>query len=67
MGDLSKHFSKKEFACKDGCGFDTPSKELIDALEELRGVLGRKLIISSGCRCSSHNAMVRGSPKSQHL
>jgi len=36
MGDLSPHFSRHEFACRDGCGYDTPEPELLAALEELR-------------------------------
>lgn len=67
MGDLSKNFSKKEFKCKDGCGFDEVNPKLIEALEELRTLLCVPLQITSGCRCESHNKMVRGSPKSQHV
>lgn len=67
MGDLSAHFSKKEFACKCGCGFDTPDPKLVDALEDLRSRLGVPLTINSACRCEKHNKSEGGSPKSQHL
>ncbi len=67
MGDISPNFSRREFACKDRCGFNTPSPKLIEALEELRQLVGVPLAISSGCRCRKHNASVKGSPKSQHL
>ena len=68
MGDLSKNFSMKEFACKCGCGYATPDPRLLSALEELRERLGGvPLTINSACRCPSHNEKVKGSPKSQHL
>jgi len=68
MGDLSEHFSKKEFACKCGCGFADPDPELVSKLERLRELCGNKpLHINSACRCEKHNKAVGGSPKSQHL
>ena len=67
MGDLSAHFSKKEFACKCGCGFNTPAPELVEKLEKLRELCGNQpLHINSACRCEKHNAKVGGSPNSQH-
>jgi hypothetical protein len=39
MGDLSAHFSRSEFACKCGCGFDDVKPDLIEALEALRAIL----------------------------
>lgn len=65
-GDLSEHFSRWEFACKDGCGFDSVHNDLIDALEEVREVVGRPVTINSGCRCWEHNAAIGGSAQSQH-
>ena len=35
MGDISPRFSRREFACKDGCGFDTVDIELVNNLESL--------------------------------
>lgn len=70
MGDLSKHFSKKEFACKCGCGFDTPVPELVTKLEKFRELCGNKpIIINSACRCAKHNASkaVGGAKNSQHV
>jgi uncharacterized protein YcbK (DUF882 family) len=66
-GNLSEHFSRREFACKDGCGFDSVDPDLIDALEELREVVGRPVTINSGCRCWRHNADIGGSAQSLHL
>lgn len=67
MGDLSNNFNRSEFACKCGCGFDTVDAGLIDSLELLRGGQGLPVIITSGCRCPSHNASVGGASDSQHL
>ena len=70
MGDLSKNFSRFEFACPCGCGFDTVDAELIRVLEDLRRCLfDHPITINSGCRCEKHNAdeSVRGTPGSQHL
>ena len=67
MGDLSKHFSKSEFACKCGCGFSQPTPELIIKLEKLRELCGNKpMTINSGCRCAKHNKAVGGAKNSQH-
>ena len=35
MGDISKRFSRKEFACPCGCGFDTVDVVLVNNLESL--------------------------------
>jgi len=69
MGDLSKNFSRSEFVCKCGCGFDTPSTELVLVLEKLRTELGKPIGITfnGGCRCATHNKSVGGVAKSQHI
>jgi uncharacterized protein YcbK (DUF882 family) len=68
QGQLSQHFNRSEFACKCGCGFNTVDAELICCLEFIRdGLPGSRIVITSGCRCSEHNAKVGGSPNSQHL
>lgn len=51
MGDLTPHFSRSEFACKCGCGFDHISLELVSKLECLRSIIRQPIIINSGCRC----------------
>jgi uncharacterized protein YcbK (DUF882 family) len=67
MGDLSPHFSRSEFACKDGCGLDTPDPLLVSALEDLREKIGGiPITIISGCRCAKHNAKVGGVDASTH-
>jgi len=66
MGDLSQHFSRHEFACKCGCGFDTVDVDLIAPLEYVRQRSGEPITITSGCRCETYNKQVGGSPRSQH-
>ena len=67
MGDLSTSFSRKEFACNCGCGFDTVSEKLVKALQTLRDIAGKPIAITSGCRCVKHNKKVKGESNSQHL
>jgi len=67
MGDISKHFSRYEFACKCGCGKDTVDVELVKLCEVSREFVGASITPSSGCRCPRHNKEVGGGDKSQHL
>jgi uncharacterized protein YcbK (DUF882 family) len=73
MTQLSKHFSRKEFACKCGCGMDSVDSELLDKLEALHDRLtflaGAKIRIhvNSGNRCRAYNEKVGGEELSQHL
>ena len=64
---ISAHFSRSEFACKCGCGFDTVDVELAKVLEYVRDYYGVPIVINSGCRCPAHNDSVGGSSSSQHL
>lgn len=63
---ISKNFSREEFTCKCGCGYDTVDVELVKVLQEIRDELG-PVKITSACRCKYHNAAVGGRPSSQHL
>lgn len=67
MGDLSEFFSRSEFACNCGCGFDTVDTKLLDVLVKVRDHFGRKMEITSGCRCSTWNKKQGGAPGSWHL
>lgn len=72
---LSDHFSRSEFACHCGCGFDDVNPNLVALLEEIRRISNiyyrikkeRRIIINSGCRCKSHNEKVGGVKQSLHL
>jgi zinc D-Ala-D-Ala carboxypeptidase len=69
MGDLTKDFSRAEFACKgqNCCGASAPvDPRLVAGLQELREKTGTMLVISSGFRCRRHNAEVGGEAESQH-
>ena len=67
MGDLTEHFSRWEFACKCGCGFDDINPNLITILERVRTHFGVPCAVNSGCRCEKHNRDIKGAPRSQHL
>jgi len=66
IGDLSKNFSRSEFACKCGCGFDTVDHMLVLVLQDIVDNFKDVGYINSGCRCESHNKAVGGSVTSQH-
>lgn len=73
MGDLSPHFSRREFACKGSQRAGHPphsvkvSAHLVQHLERLRAIVGRPLPIVSGHRCPWWNQRVGGASRSQHL
>lgn len=73
MGNLSKNFSRIEFACKCGCGFDTVDTETLDVLQECADYFSEKagkqvaVHVTSGCRCREYNAQVGGTKSSQHI
>lgn len=66
MSNLSKHFSREEFACRCGCSFDTVDVDLLRELEALREHFEKPIRVTSGCRCRLHNKSVGGSEFSQH-
>lgn len=63
---LSDNFSREEFACQCGCGFDTVDAQLLDVIQAVRDAIEVPITINSACRCPDHNAAVGGSPNSQH-
>lgn len=67
MGDLSKHFSRSEFACQCGkCESIAVDHELVEVLEKLRRHTGQPITITSAYRCAKHNRAVGGATKSKH-
>lgn len=70
-GKLSKNFTRKEFACKCGCGYGLNdgdiNPELVRVVQDIRDYFGKPVVINSGLRCADHNKRVGGAPKSQHL
>lgn len=59
-------FDPDEMRCRH-CGELVVSVRLMDALEALRGSVGRPLTVVSGYRCQEHNKAVGGAAKSLHL
>lgn len=75
MGVTSQHFSSAELAChgmasKAPCGCEGANEckqVLVDALEELRGIVGVPVDVDDAYRCPVHNKAVGGVPDSEHL
>lgn len=65
MGDLSQHFSRKEFECRC-CGRLQLDSHLIEGLEVLRVLAGVPVVVNAGYRCPRHNQEVGGVPNSEH-
>ena len=65
MGDLTPNFSRHEFACKCGCGFNKINPKIPVWCQELRDAMGESIRINSGCRCPKHNAKA-GSTSTNH-
>lgn len=61
-----RFFRPGEFACPC-CGRVLVAVGLVLLLDVLRASFGRRLIVTSGYRCQSHNAKVGGSETSRHL
>lgn len=65
--DSIKHFREAEFACKCGCGASEMKEKLIKTADKVREHFGKPITVSSGRRCSTHNARVGGVSNSRHL
>ncbi|MCW5982457.1 MAG: DUF882 domain-containing protein [Bryobacteraceae bacterium] len=63
---LSAHFDSHEFACPC-CRRDAVDPRLVAALEDLRAIVMRPIIVASGFRCPGHNRAVGGARNSYHL
>lgn len=70
--DGIKHFKRKEFKCKCGniyCnGYPAePQEKLVKVADRVREHFGATATVSSGLRCTKHNANVGGVANSRHL
>jgi uncharacterized protein YcbK (DUF882 family) len=63
---VSPHFSLRDVSCLH-CGVNGTKSELIDALERLRSLVARPIIVDDAYRCQIHNAEVGGVPDSMHV
>ena len=67
MPKLSKNFEQYEFDCGCGCGEDEVDPKLVDKLQCLRDLVGKPIIVTSGCRCTLYNKHIGGVENSPHL
>lgn len=65
--DAIKHFKKSEFTCKCGCGLNNIQLEVVKIADAVREHFGSPAIVTSGTRCTKHNAEVGGVANSRHL
>lgn len=68
--DAVQYFRRQEFRCPCGkcSGFPVePAEMLVKAADRLREHFGRPILVSSGVRCTAHNAQVGGVSNSRHL
>ena len=62
----TKNFKAKEFSCPC-CGLNNMSQVMVETLQRIRDKVKAPIIITSGCRCPSHNDDVGGKKKSAHM
>ena len=67
MGNLTTNFARREFACRDACGFDSIDMRIVNIAQALRTRLGIAVRVTSGCRCRKRNSQVGGSKTSTHM
>jgi hypothetical protein len=65
--DSIKHFKKSEFTCKCGCGLNNIQIEVVKIADEVREHFRSPAIVTSGTRCTKHNAEVGGVRNSRHI
>lgn len=66
MGDLTKNFSRYEFACPC-CGADNISETLVERLQRVRDAIGVAVVVTSGVRCAKRNEAIGGVKGSAHV
>jgi len=60
------YFSNKELACPC-CGDLYLQPGFLEIINDLRTLVGEPLIVTSACRCPTHNASVGGHKRSLHM
>ena len=66
-GQITEHFSKKEFDCQCGCDAGPINRVLVEKLEQVRLEFGRGMRINSGIRCLPHNRKIGSKDTSSHI
>ena len=69
MGDLTRNFSRNEFACNGGgcCGHSSPmDRVFLEKLQDFRDIAGVPVKVTSGFRCNIHNKNINGAKNSYH-
>ena len=67
MSKVSKNFDSWEFSCGCGCGYEDINPKLVDKLQMLRDLVGKPIVVTSGCRCKAYNKHIGGVYNSPHL
>ena len=67
MGNITKHFSRSEFACRCKCGFKAVDVELLEILEKVRDHFNKPVRLTNACRCLKHNHDIGAEDTSQHI
>ena len=57
---MAKYFKPEELACKCGCKLSDPDERLMETLDTIREAAGESIRVTSGRRCTLHNAKVGG-------
>jgi hypothetical protein len=57
------HFPIEEFFCRCNCGKVFIHPDLKPTLEQIREKYGQPMIITSGYRCATYNAVIGGGPE----
>lgn len=63
----SRNFKWSELDCKCGCKANFISGKAIIALQKLRDIIGKPLVVNSAARCPAYNEKVGGAPNSFHI
>lgn len=69
MGDISEHFSLKEFRCncRNDCGFEAVDHRLLLLLEKIRNYFNKPVNVHCINRCPAYNREKRSKDTSQHI
>lgn len=67
---MSRYFTAKEFASRDGSESPYPETvvpQLYDLLDEIREAFGKPVLVNCGYRSPAHNQKVGGAKSSYHV